>query len=49
MSDSMWKKEISFKRKPKVDAEVVVEAAPAAVAPAAAKQSMLKKEISFKR
>ena len=28
MSDSMWKKEISFKRKPKADAEAVVEAAP---------------------
>jgi len=39
MSDSMWKKEISFKRKPKGDAEP----------PAAEKQSFWKKEISLSR
>jgi type IV pilus assembly protein PilM len=45
MSDSVWKKEISFKRKPKGD-----EPAPAAPAVAEApKQSLLKKEISFSR
>ena len=50
MSDSVWKKEISFKRKPKADA--VEAAAPAPVAapePDAPKQSLLKKEISFSR
>jgi type IV pilus assembly protein PilM len=51
MSDSMWKKDLSFKRKPKGDvepeAEVDVENGPA---PAdAPKQSFLKKEISFSR
>ena len=38
MSDSMWKKEISFKRKPKGDAE-----------PPAEKQSFWKKELSLSR
>ena len=38
MSDSMWKKEISFKRKPKSDAE-----------PPAEKQSFWKKEPSLSR
>src|SRR5690242_14257685 len=45
MSDSLWKKEISFKRKPKPDANpdfVLPEAKPE-------KQSLLKKEISFSR
>jgi len=47
MSDSMWKKEISFKRKPKAEADAAAaEAAPQAAAP---KQSVLKKEISFSR
>jgi hypothetical protein len=40
VSDSIWKKEISFKRKPKDD---VVEE------PAAEKQSFWKKEISLSR
>jgi type IV pilus assembly protein PilM len=48
MSDSFWKKEISFKKKPASD-----EAAPAAAEPAATdapkQQSFLKKEISFKK
>jgi type IV pilus assembly protein PilM len=48
MSDSMWKKEISFKRKPKAEADAApVEAA--AVPVDAPKQSLLKKEISFSR
>jgi type IV pilus assembly protein PilM len=42
MSDSIWKKEIGFKRKPKDDAlEAPVDAAP--------KQSIWKREIGFKR
>jgi type IV pilus assembly protein PilM len=40
MSDSIWKKEISFRRKP---------AAPASAEPAAEKTSIWKKEISFGR
>jgi hypothetical protein len=39
MGDSVWKKEISFKRKPKGE-EIELEAP---------KQSFLKKEISFSR
>jgi len=47
MSDSMWKKEISFKRKPKAEADAApVEVAAPVEAP---KQSLLKKEISFGR
>jgi type IV pilus assembly protein PilM len=44
VSDSIWKKELSFKRKPKPDSDpdFDVEAQPA-------KQSLLKKEISFSR
>ncbi len=55
MSDSMWKKDLSFKRTPKADgdaaADAVVEGAPEQVTaePEAPKQSMLKKEISFGR
>ena len=41
MSDSVWKKEISFKRKPKDEAPEAPVAAP--------KQSIWKKEIGFKR
>ena len=41
MSDSMWKKEISFKKKPKPDADPDAFDLP--------KQSFLKKEISFSR
>jgi type IV pilus assembly protein PilM len=50
MSDSMWKKEISFSRKPKApktDAPVVP--AIASDEASAPKQSVLKKEISFSR
>jgi type IV pilus assembly protein PilM len=55
MSDSIWKKELSFKRKPKeaapapVAPEAVTAAPSAAPAPAPAepKQSIWKKEISF--
>lgn len=47
MSDSIWKKEVSFKRKPREEASVgVAPAEPVADEP---KQSLLKKEISFKR
>ena len=46
MSDSVWKKEISFKRKPKEASDDVAAAEPVADEP---KQSFLKKEISFKR
>ena len=45
MSDSIWKKEISFKKKPKADAAPVEE--PEFVEQP--KQSFLKKEISFKK
>ncbi|MDX6472366.1 MAG: hypothetical protein QOK22_1182, partial [Gaiellaceae bacterium] len=43
MSDSMWKKEISFSRKPKETKEQQDEA------PKPASDSLLKKEISFRR
>jgi type IV pilus assembly protein PilM len=46
MSDSMWKKEISFKRKPKGDVEPVAEQA---AEPPVAKQSFWKKEVSLSR
>ena len=47
MSDSIWKKEVSFKRKPKAGARRASRAVePVADEP---KQSLLKKEISFKR
>ena len=49
MSDSIWKKEISFRRKPKADARDAVEVERAPAAPDAPKQSFLKKEISFSR
>jgi type IV pilus assembly protein PilM len=54
MSDetSIWKKEISFRRKPKAVSLPPVEAPPAAVAPASVpevKTSIWKKEISFGR
>jgi hypothetical protein len=42
----MWKKEISFKRKPKAEAQPET---PAVEEPKAEKQSFLKKDISFKR
>jgi type IV pilus assembly protein PilM len=45
MSDSMWKKEISFKRKPKGDVEPATEQAE----PPAEKQSFWKKELSLSR
>ena len=45
MSDSMWKKEISFKRKPKGDVEPTAERAE----PPAGKQSFWKKELSLSR
>ena len=45
----MWKKEVSFKRKPKAAAEAAVEVESAPAAPDAPKQSLLKKEISFSR
>src|SRR5467141_3026040 len=45
MSDSMWKKEISFKRKPKGDVDPAAEAAE----PPVAKQSFWKKEVSLSR
>ena len=47
MSDSIWKKEISFKRKPKDSAPVEPAAAPET--PAEPKQSIWKKEISLGR
>ena len=47
MSDSIWKKEVSFKRKPKEEASVDV--APTEPVVDEPKQSLLKKEISFKR
>jgi type IV pilus assembly protein PilM len=46
MSDSMWKKEISFKRKPKGDVE---PAADQAAEPPVGKQSFWKKEVSLSR
>ena len=49
MSDSMWKKEISFKRKPKGEPEAMLAAPLDATEDAAPKQSLLKKEISFSR
>jgi type IV pilus assembly protein PilM len=45
MSDSIWKKEISFKRKPKPDADPDFDVPEAK----SEKRSLLKKEISFKR
>ena len=48
MSDSIWKKDVSFKRKPKQEQEAVDVAAAEPVADEP-KQSLLKKEISFKR
>lgn len=48
MSDSIWKKEISFKRKPKAVAPAPVQAA-APPAPAAKAESIWKKEIGFGR
>src|SRR5256885_3810633 len=45
MSDWMWKKEISFKRKPKGDVERAAEQAE----PPAEKQSFWKKELSLSR
>jgi type IV pilus assembly protein PilM len=48
MSDSIWKKEISFSRKkPQPDAAPEASAAPVEPAPAEPKQSFWKKEISF--
>jgi type IV pilus assembly protein PilM len=47
MSDSIWKKELSFKKKPK--AEAPAADVPATIEPAQPKQSFLKKEISFKK
>jgi hypothetical protein len=44
VSDSLWKKEISFKRKPKPDNDPDFD-----LEPEPAKQSFLKKEISFSR
>ncbi len=45
----MWKKEISFKRKPKDEAAAAVEIPPLETAAPEQKQSLLKKEISFSR
>jgi type IV pilus assembly protein PilM len=47
MSDSIWKKEISFKKKPQADDRPSVEESAAVVEQP--KQSFLKKEISFKK
>jgi type IV pilus assembly protein PilM len=47
VSDSIWKKEVSFKRKPKEEASVDV--APTEPVVDEPRQSLLKKEISFKR
>jgi len=44
VSDSIWKKELSFKRKPKPDSDPDFD-----LEPEPAKQSFLKKEISFSR
>jgi type IV pilus assembly protein PilM len=50
VSDSIWKKEISFSRKkPEQDAAADAPAAPVESAPAQPKQSVWKKEISFGR
>ena len=46
MSESFWKKDISFKKKPAAAAD---EAPGVDPVPAEAKQSFLKKEISFKK
>jgi type IV pilus assembly protein PilM len=48
VSDSVWKKELSFKRKPKPQGEEPAPV-PAADEPQAAAPSVWKKEISFKR
>jgi type IV pilus assembly protein PilM len=50
VSESIWKKEISLKRKPKAVAPAPVQAAqPPAPAASATSESIWKKEISFKR
>jgi type IV pilus assembly protein PilM len=49
MSDSIWKKEISFKRKKGVPPAPVQAVVPPTPAPAAAETSVWKKEISFRR
>src|SRR5579884_423065 len=49
MSDSIWKKEISFKRKKGIPPAPVQAVIPPPPAPAAAETSVWKKEISFRR